>query len=222
MEGGLAVAEEDGLPADRQPETLGPVGDVLLGDGRSVEHGLVAPLVRELVPPLPAGLLDARIDREPSHGLDDVDRALAEPVEVTREERVRAAQLAGAALGAVHVVLGHVLDAEMAAVHRHDVCVEGGRGVPLVAGYLHHRAHLAAELVPRAEAVVRGAAPFLEQRRLRTVGAPVRRRRGRAFVLRSHPASVLGEVPARFRDCRALGYMCRLTMERWRSMGAQR
>src|SRR3712207_6976960 len=50
-----------------------------------------------------------------------------------RSQRVRAAQLAGSALGAVDVVGSHVGDVELPALHRDHVRVEGGRGPGLVA-----------------------------------------------------------------------------------------
>ena len=181
----LAVAEEDRLAADRQVELGGPVGDALLRD--AVEHGLVLQLVRGQVPALPARLVDAAVDRQRAHGLDQVDRAGAEAVEVAGEDGVRAAQLAGAALGAVDVVLGDVLDAEQAPVHRHDVGVEGGRAVRLVVGHLHHRADLAAELVTRAEAVVRRVPPLVEQ-----PAGPV----GRTVVVKGHARSPIGSLAA--------------------------
>ena len=55
-------------------------------------------------------LVDALRDRKRSHRPDHFDRALAEAVEVAGEERVRTAELTGAAHRAVHVVLGDVLD----------------------------------------------------------------------------------------------------------------
>ena len=121
----------------------------------------MGPLVGARVPGLPLRLVHAALHGERPHRLDDVDRARPEPVEVTGEERVRAAQLARAALGAVDVVGGDLLDGQLALVHRDDVGVERRRGPGLVAGHLHHRADLAAELVARREAVVRRVAPLL-------------------------------------------------------------
>ena len=102
-------------------------------------------------------------DHQRAHRLDDVDRARAEAVEVAGHQRVRAAQLAGAALRAVDVVVGHVLDVEEPLLHRDDVRVERGRRVVLVARDLHDRADLAAELVPGGEAAVRRVAPLLDE-----------------------------------------------------------
>ena len=107
--------------------------------------------------------MDTALDGERPHRLDDVDGARAEAVEVAGEQGVRAAQLAGAALGAVDVVGGDVGDVELAALHRDDVRVEGGRRPRLVALDLGDRADLAAELVARREAVVRGVAPLLDE-----------------------------------------------------------
>ena len=157
----LAVDEQHGLAADRDVESLGPVAHVLLADRGLAQHRLVGPLVGARVPGLPLRLVHAALHGERPHRLDDVDRAGAEPVEVTGEQRVRAAQLARAALGAVDVVGGDLLDGQLALVHRDDVGVERRRGPRLVAGHLHHRADLAAELVARGEAVVRRVAPLL-------------------------------------------------------------
>src|SRR5919106_913793 len=118
VEGGLAVAEEHRLRADGEVEPFGPVGHVLLRDGRPVQHGLALRHVGELVPALPARLVDPALDGERPHRLDEVDGARAETVEVAGEERVRAAQLARPALGAVDVVARHVLDCQVALVHR--------------------------------------------------------------------------------------------------------
>ena len=157
----LAVDEQHRLAADREVEALGPVAHVLLADRGLAEHRLVGALVGARVPGLPRRLVHAALDREGAHRLDDVDGAGPEAVEVTGEQGVRAAQLAGAALGAVDVVGGDLLDRHLALVHRHDVGVERGRRPRLVAGHLHHRADLAAELVTRREAVVRRVAPLL-------------------------------------------------------------
>ncbi len=163
VEGGLAVAEEHGLAAHRQVEPGRPVGHPRLVDRRSVPHRLVPPIVGELVPGPPGGLVDAGVDGEGPHRLDQIHGAGAEAVEVPGEEGVRAAQLAGPALGAVDVVAGDVLHPEHALLHSDHVRVEGGRGVGLVAGDLHDRADLAAELVTRAEAVVRGGPPAVDE-----------------------------------------------------------
>ena len=169
VEGRLAVDEQHALAADRDVEPVRPVGHVLLGDGHVAEHRLVVVGRQALVPQLPRRALVAGLDHQRAHRLDDVDRARAVAVEVAGEERVRAAQLARAALGAVDEVVGHVRDADEALLHRHDVGVEGRRRVVLVAGDLHHRAHLAAELVPRGEAPVGVVAPALGELSLVTV-----------------------------------------------------
>ena len=164
VEGGFAVGEEDRLAPGGNVEACRP-GPHLGRRGLDVpaENGLVPPAVGELGPPLPILLVDALLDRERAHRLDHIDRPLAEAVEVAGEERVRAAQLAGTAHGAMHVILGHVLDRQVALVHRDDVGVEGGRRVALVPRDLHDRANLAAELMARAEAVVRRVPPFLDE-----------------------------------------------------------
>src|SRR5205823_11371486 len=87
----------------------------------------------------------------------------AEAIEVAGEEGIRAAKLAGAAERAVDVVAGHVLDLEVPLVHRDDVRVEGGRRVRLVPRHLRDGAHLAAELVPGAEAAVGGVPPLRDE-----------------------------------------------------------
>ena len=48
----------------------------------------------------------------------------------------------------MHVVLGDVLDRQVALVHRDDVGVEGGRRVALVARDLHDRANSRQNLWP--------------------------------------------------------------------------
>jgi hypothetical protein len=164
VERGLAVDEEDRLAADRDVEALRPVGHVLLADRHVAQHGLVVAIGEALVPDLPALALVARFDHQRAHRLDDVHRARAVPVEVAGEERVRAAQLARAALRAVHVVVGDVLHADQALLHRDDVRVERGRGVVLVARDLHDGADLATELVPGREAPVSVGAPLLHER----------------------------------------------------------
>src|SRR5207244_2225156 len=65
VERGLAVAEEDRLAARRQVEAVGPGAHVALGhlDVRA-EDRLALPAVGQLVPALPAGLVDAALDRE--------------------------------------------------------------------------------------------------------------------------------------------------------------
>src|SRR5918999_291622 len=196
VEGRLAVAEEDGLSADGEVEALGPVGHVLLGDGRSVQHGLALRRLGELVPALPARLVDAALDGERPHRLDEVDRARPEAVEVAGEERVRAAQLACAALGAVDVVARDVLDREVALVHGDDVRVEGRGRVGFVPRDLHDRADLAAELVARAVAVVRRVPPLGDE--LVREGAARRRFSHGTPLPRSGGC----------RDSRALGYKC--------------
>ena len=164
VEGGLAVGEEQGLAAGRDVEAGRPGAHLVPGGlGAPPEDGLVPPPVGELRPPLPVLLVDALLDGQRSHRPDDVDRALTEAVEVAREESVRAAQLTRAAHRAVDVVLGDVLDRQVALVHRDDIRVERGRGVSLVPRDLHHRADLATELVARAEAVVGGVPPFLDE-----------------------------------------------------------
>ncbi len=202
VEGRLAVREQHGLAAGRNIQSDRPRADLaarrLLGPA---QNGLVAPPVGQLGPPLPVLLMDAALNSQRPHRLDHVDRALAEAVEVAGEERVRAPQFAGAAHRAVHIVLGHVLDREVALLHRNDVGVERRWGVPLVARDLHHRAHLATELVPRTETVVGDVAPLLDERlhrpvRLRGARRPgavrrlIRRRRFR------HRSSPLLAIPA--------------------------
>ncbi len=162
-EGGLAVDEQDRLAADRDVEADRPVRDVLLQHARVPEHRLVVVLGEPLVPDPPALALVAGLDHQRPHRLHDVDRARAVAVEVAGEERVRAAQLARAALRAVHEVLGHVRDADEALLHRDDARVERRRRVVLVARDLHHGADLAAELVPRGEAAVGVVAPLLHE-----------------------------------------------------------
>jgi hypothetical protein len=184
VEGGLAVAEEDGVAADRQAQPVGPVRHPLLRDRCAVQHRLVPARVRELVPLLPARLVDAGVDRERPHRLHQVHRAGAEAVEVAGEERVGAAQLARAALGAVDVVAGDVLDAEHALLHADHIGVERRGRVRLVPGDLHHRAHLTAELVARAETVVRGRPPLLDEFLRRAVDGPL----GRPWLLHVSPS----------------------------------
>ena len=101
-----------------------------------------------LVPRLPALALVAGLDHQRAHRLHDVDRARAVAVEVAGEQRVRAAQLARAALRAVDEVVGDVRDADEPLLHRDDARVERRRRVVLVARDLHDGADLAAELVP--------------------------------------------------------------------------
>jgi hypothetical protein len=147
-EGRLAVGKEDRLAADRDVEPRRPGSHLALARlDVPAEDRLVAPAVGEVGPALPALLMDALLDRQRANRFYDVDRSLPEPVEVAREEGVRAAQLAGPAHRAVHVVLCDILHRQMALFHGNDVCVEGGRRVPLIAGHLHHRTDLAAELV---------------------------------------------------------------------------
>jgi hypothetical protein len=136
---------------------------VLLADRHVAEHRLVVALGEPLVPQPPALALVARVDHQGAHRLHDIHRARAVAVEVAREEGVRAAQLAGAALRAVHVVVGDVLHADQPLLHRDDVRVERGGAVVLVASDLHHRADLAAELVAGREAPVGVRAPLLDE-----------------------------------------------------------
>ena len=157
----LAVDEQHRLAADRQVEPVGPVAHVLLADRGLAQHRLVGALIGALVPRLPRRLVHSALDGERAHRLDHVDCAGPEAVEVAGEQRVRAAKLAGAALGAVDIVGGDLLDRHLALVHRHDVGVEGCGRPRLVAGHLRHRADLAAELVARGEAVVSRVAPLL-------------------------------------------------------------
>jgi hypothetical protein len=65
----------------------------------------------------------ALLNGERSHSLDEVDRPGAEAVDVAGEERVRAAPIARAALRALDVVAGDVLDREVTSVHRDHVHV---------------------------------------------------------------------------------------------------
>ncbi len=187
----LAVDEQHRLAADREVEPVGPVAHVLLTDRGLAQHRLVGALVGALVPRPPRRLVHATLDGERAHRLDHVDGAGPEAVEVAGEERVGAAQLAGAALGAVDVVGGDLLDRHLALVHRDDVGVEGGGRPRLVAGHLHHRADLAAELVARGEAVVRRVAPLLGEllrrsrfgRQLVRMGDLVRDRRQLVWIV---------------------------------------
>ena len=163
VEGRLAVDEQDRLAARGQAEPLGPVAHVLLADRHFAEHRLVGPLCEPLVPELPALALVAGRDHQGAHRLHDVDGSGAVAVEVAGEERVRAAQLAGAALRAVDEVVRHVLDGDEPLLHRDDRGVERGGRVVLVAGDLHDRTHLATELVPGREAAVRVVAPLFDE-----------------------------------------------------------
>ncbi|BDZ56517.1 hypothetical protein GCM10025872_01740 [Barrientosiimonas endolithica] len=159
----LAVDEQDRVAADRDVEAVGPVAHLVLADPLGPEHRLVGALVGAGVPAAPLGLVHPLVDGERAHGLDHVDRAGAEAIEVAGEKRVGTTQLARAALRAVDVVGRDVGDLELALLHRHDVGVEGGRGPRLVARHLHDRADLAAELVARGEAVVRRVVPLLDE-----------------------------------------------------------
>ena len=183
VEGGLAVHEQDRCAADRKVEPVGPVADVFLADGRVAEHGLVGAFFGRLVPAQPRRLVDALVDGKRSHRLDDVDGAGAEAVEVTGEQCVRAAQLARPALRAVDVVGGHIRDVKVVALDRHDVGVECRRRPRLVARDLHHRAHLAAELVARREAVVGAVVPLRQELR-RAFIASGHRRQGNCHRVR--------------------------------------
>src|SRR5918998_657014 len=127
MEGRLAVHEQERLAADRDVEAVGPVGDVLLGDRDVAQHGLVVRLGQPLVPELPGFALVARRDHQRAHRLHDVDRARAVAVEVAEHQRVRAAQLACAALGAVDEVVRDVGDVDEALLQRDDARVERER-----------------------------------------------------------------------------------------------
>ena len=175
VEGGLAVREQDSLPTGRNVQAgrprphLAPRG--LAGPS---EHRLVTPTVGELGPSLPVLLMNAALHGERADRLDHVDGPLTEAIEVTGHQRVGAAKLAGPAHGAVDVVLGHVLDREMAFLHRDDVGVERGRAVALVPGDLHDRTDLAAELMPRAEAVVGDVAPLFKELRRQAVRLTIR------------------------------------------------
>src|SRR5262249_2985548 len=106
IEGGLAVDEQQRLAAYREVEPRGPGRHVLLLDRYGAEDGLTVRVDEALDPALPSRLLVARIDHERSHRLDHVDRSRAVAIEVAGEQRVRAAQLARAALGAVNEVVG--------------------------------------------------------------------------------------------------------------------
>ena len=164
VEGGLTVDEEDRVSADGDVQAGRPVAHLVLADRCLPEDGLVCAQVGALVPRPPLRLVDTALDRKGAHRLDHIDGPRAEAIEITSEQRVGAAQLAGAALGAVDVVGSDVGNLELAALHRHDVGVKGGGRPRLVALDLRHRADLAAELVPRGEAVVRGVAPLLDER----------------------------------------------------------
>ena len=119
---------------------------------------------REPLVPDPPGLaLVAGLDHQRAHRLHDVDGARAVAVEVAGHQRVRAAQLARAALRAVHEVVGDVLDADEALLHRHDAGVERRGRVILVARDLHDGADLAAELVPGREAAVGVVTPSFDE-----------------------------------------------------------
>ena len=166
VEGRLAVDEHHGLAADRQVEPLGPVAHVLLAVRLPVldaEHGLVLELVGQPVPQLPALAVEPLVDQQRPCRADHLHGLRARPVEVAHEQRVGAAQLARAALRAVDVVVGDVLDREDALLHRDDVRVERRGRVVLVARDLGDRTRLAAELVARGEAVVGVLAPALDE-----------------------------------------------------------
>lgn len=148
VEGCLAVDEQDRLAADADVQALGPVAHVVLADHGVAEDRLVGLLIGADVPGLPVGLVDALVHRQRPDRLDHVDRTGPETVEVAGEERIGAAELARAALGAVDVVGRDVLDLHLTLLEGDDVGVEGGQGPRLVPGDLHDRAHLAAELGP--------------------------------------------------------------------------
>ena len=173
VEGRLAVDEQDGVAAHRDVESVGPVADVLLAHRHVAQHRLVARGGQALVPELPALTLVAGGHHQRAHRLDHVDGAGAVAVEVAGEQRVGTAQLAGPALGAVHEVVGHVLDRHEPLLHGDDAGVERGGRVVLVAGDLHHRAHLATELVARGEASVGVVAPLFDELALQ-FAVPVR------------------------------------------------
>ena len=185
VEGRLAVAEQDRLAAHRQVELRGPVGDPLLRD--AVQHGLVLQLVRGQVPALPARLVDAAVHRQRAHGLDEVDGAGAEAVEVAGEDACSGSAARRRRTACSGRSPRRRPRCQEALVHRHDVGVERGRAVRLVVGHLQHRADLPAELVTRAEAVVRRVPPLVEQ-----PAGPV----GRTVVVKGHARSPIGSLAA--------------------------
>ena len=147
----------------RKVEAIGPVGYVVLVNGHTVEHGLAPRLVRERVPALPLRLLDALLDSERSHCLDQIDRARPKAVEVAGKEGVRAAELAGPALRAVDVVAATSSIPRCPFSMATTFAWNAVGGMGLVSGHLHDGADLAAELVARAEAAIRGVAPLLDE-----------------------------------------------------------
>src|SRR5204862_4608290 len=92
VEGRLAVREQHGLAASGDVKPHCPGANLasrrLLGPS---ENGLVAPPMRQLGPPFPVLLVDAALDGQRAHRLDDVDRSLAESVEVAGRQTVRTA-----------------------------------------------------------------------------------------------------------------------------------
>ena len=118
------------------------------------EHRLVGEVTGQPVPELPAVAVETLVDHQGSRRAHHFHGLGAGLVEVADEQRVGATDFASAALHAVDVVVGDVLDVEQAAVHRDDVGHERRRRVVFVSGHLHYRAHFTAELVARGIAVV--------------------------------------------------------------------
>ena len=170
VERGLAVDEHDGLAADRDVQTLGPGADVRLALRLAFVGGAQDGLVREFlgqpVPQLPAVAVQTLVHHECPRSAHHFDRLGAGLVEVADEKSIGAADLAPAALHAVHIVVGDVLDVQQAFVHRDDVGHERGGRVVLIAGDLGDGAHLAAELVAGGEAVVAVLPPAIDEVRL--------------------------------------------------------
>jgi hypothetical protein len=140
--GGHAVAEQDRVAAPRQVEVVGPVRHL----GRISLH-LVAVGDGVVVPLLPGATLDPSLDAGGPYRLDQLHQLGPVAVEVAGEQGVGAAQLTGAALGAIGVLLVGVLQLDQAAGHGGHGGMEAVAGVLLVAGHLVDGARLAAELV---------------------------------------------------------------------------
>jgi hypothetical protein len=121
---------------------------MLLGDFHVPHHRLASVAVGELDPALPPFLLDSRIHRKRSHRAYYLHGARPKTVEVACEQGVRAAQLAGSALGAMYVVTCYVFNREMALLHRDDVGVKGGGRMCLVTSNLHDGTYLATKFMP--------------------------------------------------------------------------
>jgi hypothetical protein len=144
---GHAVTEQDRVAAQGQVQVVGPARHL-----RRVAPHLVAVGDGVVVPLPPRAALDPGLDPRSPDRLDQLHQLGPVAVEVAGEQGVGAAQLAGAALGAVGILLVGVLELDQAAGHRGDGGVEAVAGVLLVAGHLVDRARLATELVARGHA----------------------------------------------------------------------